>query len=318
MDTEKVTSHVVRMDDEQICRLHAILEEGGWMFSDFPHAHWQGKRDRTAVTAYRSGKVTVQGRGTADVVLYVIEPRITGVASLGYEAMASRSSAIQAPEFAENTLFTAHAGIDESGKGDYFGPLVIAAAYVTEKTEPILRKMGVRDSKTISSDAAIRSLAERIRRTVDGAFALVIVGPTAYNRMYANIGNLNRLLAWGHARALENLLEKAPECRAAISDKFGNESLIERALLEKGRTVKLTQIVKGERDLAVAAASILARDGFVRKIDALGKEIGIVLPKGAGPEVLRVGREIVRSRGSDALGPVAKLHFKTTKVICGE
>lgn len=205
-------------------------------------------------------------------------------------------------------------GIDESGKGDYFGPLVIAAVFVDATTERELALMQVRDSKKIS-DGRILELAPDIKTICP--HSLIAIGPQKYNELYSKIRNLNRLLAWGHAKALENLLEHV-SCGRAISDQFGDERLILKALQEKGRKISLEQRTKAESDLAVAAASILARAEFLIRLKRLSDEIGTVLPKGASPAVELAGKMIVKRHGQERLGTVAKLHFKTTKAVLGE
>lgn len=202
-------------------------------------------------------------------------------------------------------------GIDESGKGDYFGPLVIAAAYVNPVIERDLKLMEVRDSKRIS-DGRVLDLASDLRQVCK--HSIVAIGPQRYNELYQKIGNLNRLLAWGHARALENLLEQV-HAQQAIADQFGDERFILNALLEKGKHVQLVQRPKAEEDLAVAAASILARAEFLRRLSALSEKVGTSLPKGASPSVELAARMVVKKRGQDALRTIAKLHFKTTKAV---
>ena len=202
-------------------------------------------------------------------------------------------------------------GIDESGKGDYFGPLVIAAVLVTPADEPDLRLMQVRDSKRIS-DGRILEMAPDIRQVC--RHSVVAIGPKRYNELYEKIKNLNRLLAWGHARALENILAQT-ECTLAISDQFGDERFILNALLDKGKSIQLIQRPKAEDDLAVAAASILARAEFLTRLKKLSDEIGIVLPKGASQAVEMAARTIVRKLGRAGLEGLAKLHFKTTQAV---
>ncbi len=202
-------------------------------------------------------------------------------------------------------------GVDESGKGDFFGPLVIAACYVGP--EHVAELEGVKDSKLIT-DATALKLAGRIKATCP--HTVVAIGPTKYNELYARIKNLNRLLAWGHARAIENVLEVQP-CELVISDQFADPSGLKRALLEKGRQVNLVSRVRAESDLAVAAASILARAEFLRRLRALSDEFDMELPKGAGPKVLTAGRKFVQRHGPEALGQVAKLHFKTADKVLG-
>ena len=205
-------------------------------------------------------------------------------------------------------------GIDESGKGDYFGPLVIAAVFVTPALEQDLALMQVRDSKKIS-DGRILEMAPDIRLLCP--HSLVAIGPQRYNELYAKIKNLNRLLAWGHARALENLLQQV-DCDLAIADQFGDERLILNALQEKGKQIRLVQRTKAESDLAVAAASILARADFLQRLDRLSQELSTTLPKGASAAVELAGRMVVKKYGRDRLGSVATLHFKTTKQVLGE
>jgi ribonuclease HIII len=203
-------------------------------------------------------------------------------------------------------------GIDESGKGDYFGPLVAAGVYVQAKEVGALLQMGVRDSKRVSDGKALE-LDKRIRRTC--VHEVVAIGPERYNSLYEKIKNLNRLLAWAHARVLENLLERV-SCEYAMADKFGDERFIQNALMKKGRKISLEQRVRAEEEeIAVAAASIVARAEFLGRLQSLSAKIGVSLPKGAGPQVNEVARDIVRRLGAKSLEGVAKLHFKTTKKV---
>ena len=202
-------------------------------------------------------------------------------------------------------------GIDESGKGDYFGPLVIAAVFVDETTQGELALMQVRDSKKIS-DGRILEMAPDIKTICP--HSVIAIGPQKYNELYAKIKNLNRLLAWGHAKALENLLERV-SCERAISDQFGDERLILNALQEKGRKIVLEQRPKAESDLAVAAASILARAEFLLRLKRLSDEVGTTLPKGASPAVELAAKMIIKKHGQERLDSVAKLHFKTTQAV---
>ncbi len=212
----------------------------------------------------------------------------------------------------QSELFTAPAGrigTDESGKGDYFGPLVIAGFYLEDAQEPVLRELGVRDSKTLS-DKRCRNIAETLRAGY--SHSVVAVGPEKYNELYAKMRNLNKLLAWGHARVIENLLEQVPAVRA-VTDQFGDAKFVLNALLKKGRTIELVQRPRAEEDAAVAAASILARAEFLKRLELLGRDWGLDLPKGAGPPVDQAAAAFVKRHGAEALAKVAKTHFKTTE-----
>jgi ribonuclease HIII len=205
-------------------------------------------------------------------------------------------------------------GVDESGKGDYFGPLVAAGICVPAGGREVLAELGVRDSKMVSDRRA-----EELARAVREAYptSVVAIGPERYNALYASMRNLNRMLAWAHARVIENLLTRVPTCREAISDQFGDARVLEQALLERGRRITLVQRPQAESDPAVAAASILARAEFLGRLKSLEQRLGMPLPKGAGPPVLAAARAIVLRHGPDALGQVAKLHFRTTAQVTG-
>lgn len=202
-------------------------------------------------------------------------------------------------------------GIDESGKGDYFGPLVIAGVYTDEITGPELQYAGVTDSKKIS-DVKSHDLAILIREICP--YDIVIIENERYNDLYESIKNLNKLLAWGHARVLENLLEKV-DCDHALSDQFGRPELIQKALMTKGRQIQLEQRPKAEENIAVAAASILARDEFVSGINRLESKFGFSFPKGASSNVVKAAKDFAEQFGKESMNKVAKLHFKITKQI---
>lgn len=207
----------------------------------------------------------------------------------------------------ENALI----GVDESGKGDYFGPLVIAGVYGDKESKLALEKLGVMDSKALT-DKKIRELAIKIKGLCP--YNIVVVGNETYNSMYQKINNLNKLLAWGHARVIENLLGEV-KCDYALSDQFGNESFIKNALMEKGRAIKLEQRPRAEENVVVAAASILARDQFLAKLQEMNQNYGMVFPKGASQGTIKAAKCFAEKFGKNELEKVSKLHFKTTNNI---
>jgi ribonuclease HIII len=207
-------------------------------------------------------------------------------------------------------------GSDESGKGDYFGPLVVGAVAVTAENWRVLETLGAQDSKALS-DARAAALAADIRAGFP--HAVVTIMPRRYNELWKSMGNANRMLAWAHARAIEDIAEQGVPLDAAVADQFGDESLIADALARNGRVLRLVQMPRAERDPAVAAASIIARAEFIRRLDRLSRDAGVRLPKGASSAVDAVGRALVAQRGPDVLDEVAKRHFKTTaRVLRGK
>lgn len=307
-----VSSYTVPLSQKQIQALEKALKEQGFEFREVPYAHFGASKDKINVAVYKSGKCVVQGKGTEEFVQFLLEPRILGEARMGYEEVLN-------PEMLEPRI-----GVDESGKGDFFGPLVVAGVYVTTGAVRELKDKGIKDSKQISSDKRIGELADLIRDTKGCVVEVVPIGNEAYNRLQQTMGNVNSVLGWGHARVIENLLEKLaadpskPVVRKAIADQFGNERIIKNALMKRGREIQLVQRHKAESDLAVAAASIIAREGFVRRLRSLSKEHGVVLPKGASTAVEEAARELVAKEGREVLGKLAKLHFRTRAKVLGE
>ncbi|GAA5124861.1 ribonuclease HIII [Luteolibacter yonseiensis] len=301
-----MTTHTAPLTSAQAELLRQALIRQGFDFTEKPHALFSAKKGKLNVTVYEKGpKVLIQGKETEDFIRFTLEPEIIGEAKLGYE------------EILEPDKFEPHFGIDESGKGDYFGPLVIAGAYTDAIIARRLIDAGIMDSKRVTSAARIRKLAEIIRSTPGCATTVVAIGPERYNSMHASFRNLNRLLAWGHARAIENLAAARPDCPRTLSDQFARPEILQRALKEKNLTIQLEQRTKGESDTAVAAASILARERFIDWMDKTSAASGVRLPLGASDSVVSAARELIAKHGPDALGKVAKLHFKTTQVILG-
>jgi ribonuclease HIII len=208
-------------------------------------------------------------------------------------------------------------GTDESGKGDYFGPLVSAGAYVDEHSAKLLELEGVRDSKKLS-DRKNEELAQKVITICKDKYSVIEISPEKYNDLYDQFirekKNLNTLLAWGHAKAIEELLAKV-ECNNAIADQFADERFILSKLQEKGKKLNLIQAHKAEENIAVAAASILARARFLQKLSKLSSEYRVELPKGSSVNVINAAKSIVATHGRDALRKVAKLHFKTTNQV---
>lgn len=204
-----------------------------------------------------------------------------------------------------------HIGTDESGKGDYFGPLVAAGLFLPDEQEPVLKELGVKDSKRFS-DNRVRELAEVLRKGYK--HSLVVIGPEKYNQLYEKLRNLNRILAWAHSRAIENILEEVP-CSLVVTDQFGDRLYVLNALMKKGKNIELIQKPRAEEDLAVAGASILARAEFLRRLYFLSKEVGVDIPKGSSPMAEEAGVKLVASKGIQILDKIAKKHFKLTARI---
>lgn len=299
-----LTSYTHALTTAQANKLRTLLDEHGFEFMKKPHCLYAASKAKVNVLVYEKGpKVVVQGKETEDFVTNLLEPEVLGEAKLGYEE-------VHHPE-----MFQPHIGVDESGKGDFFGPLVIAGVYVDGDVARQLREIGAVDSKRISSDDRIAKIAAEIRKIPGLAWEVISIHPERYNELYQKFGNLNRLLAWGHAKVIENLLERLPDCPRAISDQFANPAVLQKAMQKRGRSIELVQRTKAESDPAVAAASILARDGFVSWLKSQEHRFGIDFPKGVSQNVKHSASELVKKHGEGVLLLVAKTHFRTSAEI---
>jgi ribonuclease HIII len=302
-----MNSYTHPLTTNQAAKLKVLLKELGFEFAERPYTLFFAQKNKLSVAVYEKGpKILLQGKGIEEFVQFELEPKILEEAKLGYEE-------VHSPE-----MFEPHFGIDESGKGDFFGPLVIAGVFVDRDIARKFLEAGIQDSKRIGSDARIRELAKIIRTTPGAVGDVVAIGPERYNALYEKFGNLNSLLGWGHARVIENLLARKPDCPRALSDKFADARVIERALLERGQAIRLEQRTKAESDLAVAAASILAREAFIDWLERHGKTAGVKLGRGVSAQVKEAARKLVETGGPAALRKVAKVHFRTAHEVAPE
>lgn len=291
---------VAKIDLKLAEKLKTDLIEQGFELKQPQYTLFSAQKKGVSCTLYTSGKLTVQGKDKDEFITYYLEPEILKSLTYSY------------PELGID--MTARIGIDEAGKGDFFGPLCVAGVYAAgeEKIKELIT-LGVRDSKRMT-DKIILALAKKIRAHFP--CSIVRMSPDKYNELYGQFKNLNRLLAWGHATAISDLVSETG-CKEVIIDKFGSEHLVISAVKKKGLDIHLTQRVRAEEDVVVAAASIVARAIFVEQIDRLSQEFGMTLPKGAGRAVPRAGIVFVAKYGKENLHRVAKLHFKTTDQVLG-
>lgn len=295
------------LDEAEQNRLLALISSGNYRPRQTPYSIVSAEADRCIVTLYekcRHGrrKLTVQGSGSADFVEFVLEPCVLLRAGIGYEKELH-------PE-----LFSPHAGSDESGKGDYFGPLVVCAVHVDERIIEAIDKLGVKDCKKMTNKAVLEAGAGLRRVLSPSGYHVLKLNPPSYNRLYARMRNINRILAWGHATVIEEILSKNPSCGRVVVDQFAPTRVtVDRALKERGSKAVIEQRHKAEDDMAVAAASVIAREEFIRS--AAGFPLG-----SSDPSVRSYAEEMVRANGPKWLMNNAKVHFTTTdKVLesCG-
>ncbi len=300
------TIYTIKLDGLQLEKLGERLDNDSanvWTFYDVPYSQFAYKGDDVNIVGYQSGKVVVQGKRTEDFVRDILEPEITGEARLGYD------------EVHNTEWFTLHAGCDESGKGDLFGPLVTACVVADEKMVREWLEAGVCDSKKIT-DRTILKLDKLIRKTKGVVIATAFARMAKYNHLYRKSGeNLNKLLAWYHGRCLNEALGKRP-APWGLLDQFTKEKLVDAYVSER-KDFKLVSRTKAESDPVVAAASIVARAIYVREMKRLSDELkGVlgedeILQKGASKKVLEQAKKIVAVKGPGELSGYAKMHFKT-------
>ncbi len=301
-----MNSYSCTLSPEAATRAETHLRTGPYELREVAHARIAGRREGLNLVLYKSRKLVIQGKKTREWIEFELEPNIL-----------QQLVAEKAPPSAE--MQETHIGIDESGKGDFFGPMVITAFRYTPTQLPWLKQLGVQDSKNIKSDSKIADIANKIRQKAPESIQEIALKPEVYNRGILKMNSVNRLLAWGHASVLEGLLKRFPDTQLAIADQFGPEHQIQNALQEHGRNIKLIQRHKAESDPAVAAASILARDRFVMIMEELSQLAGRPLPKGA-THVRAPAEELVKAQGPEILKKLAKTHFRTTRQVlsaCG-
>jgi ribonuclease HIII len=298
---KKLASYTVKLDDAQMEKLRAICEARSFMPFEVAYTRFAYKADHLKINlaAYTSGKVVIAGKGTEDFVTNTLEPEVTGAAKLGYD------------EVLHPDWFESHAGLDESGKGDFFGPVIAATVIADRPAIDAWIQAGVKDSKKIAESQIIK-LDQLIRETKGAVVRTCFCGMPKYNELMARPrANLNSLLAWQHATALEQAL-LAKRVPWGLLDQFTEQPLVQRELAKKKvEGFELRMRTKAEEDPVVAAASVVARAEFVRQMHALSKKFGAKLQKGAGPLVKEQANEIMVKFGARALGEFAKLHFRT-------
>ena len=291
-----LTTYTKPIGELDVQNLRKVLEAEGFSFSQKPYTYYAAKKGKVNISVYEKGpKVLVQGAGTEDFVKFTLEPKILGQAELGYED-------INHPEW-----FKPHFGIDESGKGDVLGPLVVAGVYTNADLARQLLEMGAMDSKAIKSRTKIAVLAKKIKALPALQWNVVTLAPETYNRLYAQFQNLNSLLAWGHATVIKNLKEKQPDCQAALSDQFANAQVLNTAVKRAEIEIELEQRTKAESDPAVAAASIIARDTFVTWMEEASEKWSRPFPLGAGAIVNQFITNFPEKENYHLIG---KTHFK--------
>ena len=288
------TQKITQLQAEKIKKL---LASKGASFDVIQYSVWRGKAASFQATYYTSGKFLIQGKEVDSIAKEVDE-------LLGLKSSFEQYTIIEYKE-------EKYIGTDESGKGDFFGPLVVAGVQVDNNNKQKFIDLGIKDSKKLD-DKKILILANQIK--ANSIHSVVVMTPVKYNELYNKFNNLNKLLAWGHARAIENILEKSP-CNYALADKFGDESLIKNALMQKGRNIILNQMVRAEADIAVAAASVLARAEFVKRMQDLENKYELPLSKGASTKVVEQAKDFVKTYTFERLNEVAKMHFKTIQEI---
>lgn len=302
-EPKKRTLYTIDLNPEQMQKLGTWLDKQLWASYAVDHAAFAFKGNQVNIVAYKSGKVVIQGKKTEDFVHFVLEPEITQAALMGYDE-------IHHPEWYE-----AHAGLDESGKGDFFGPVVSACVIADGDMVKQWTEKGIRDSKKITSDAAILKCEKIIRETNGVVIKTTFANMAKYNELYVKFGsNLNKLLAWFHAKSLEEAL-KERNVPWGMLDQFSKQPLVQNYL--KGSNFNLKMQTKAEADPVVAAASIIARATYLHQMEKLSQAAGEKLQKGVNAKVKEQAKMIIEKQGPDALNSFAKMHFRTAFEVLG-
>ena len=283
--------YTLKLKGDQLDKLGQALSSRGWPTREVQYARHAFDGDQVKVVAYESGKLVVQGRGTEDFVTNILEPEVTGEFLLGYEE-------VNNPEW-----FEPHAGLDESGKGDLFGPVVTACVIGDGDMVRAWMEAGIRDSKTIT-DGAILKMARQIASTKGVVIKTAFTGMLKYNELYGKFGdNLNKMLAWLHGRALNDALElRKPEW--GLLDQFTKQPLVQKYV--EGTGFDLQMRTKAEEDPVVAAASVIARATWLEQMKKLEDLAGRSIPKVRAPKPRRLPPNFSSSLGRNGWENFAK------------
>jgi ribonuclease HIII len=311
-------------------------------FRKVDHAVWQARGSDVVITWYNTNKVVVQGND-ADRWLTTVQsggkvapgqPGSGGNHELFAESATLPHNTVSSTLVTERSAAASHevasrftaalqkhpvpkalawVGSDEVGKGDYFGPLVVAAVRVERADLNWLDELGIGDSKMLSDSTMVTMMEPLLARLKVGVASL---SPSEYNAAYAERGNISRILDRLHAQAIALVMEDA-RADFALSDQYSPAAQTGQLLRRSCPGLIWVQRTKAEEDPAVAAASIVARVAFLQGIEALEREVGHPLHRGAGEPTLRCARALVHARGAGVLAHVAKMHFKTTEHVLG-
>ena len=301
--TKKKSMYNLKLTSEQVDKLGKVLHALGWSTREVKYARHAFDGDGVKVVAYESGKLVVQGKGTEDFVTHILEPKVTGEFLLGYEE-------VNNPDW-----FEPHAGLDESGKGDLFGPVVSACVIADGDMVKFWMEKGIRDSKTIT-DGAIMKMAKQIAMTQGVVIKTAFTSMVKYNELYLKFGeNLNKLLAWLHGRALNDALDLR-EPKWGLLDQFTKQPLVQKYV--EDRSFELQMRTKAESDPVVAAASIIARATWLQQMKKLEEFAGRTIPKGSGAQAKEVAGELFSRFGEAKMHEFCKMHFKTAYEAMGK
>lgn len=296
------------MDAQYLMKLNKYLSGRGFLTGEIKEIPYGvqfyvsdgEKKELIRIYQNTKGKITLDASQIkdADLKQYIQSYDTSGIAINGNQVI---NKIMLAPPLI---------GSDEAGKGDYFGPLTVAAVYADERQYKALISAGVKDSKLLS-DIKISALAKEIVR-ICPHYSVIAIGNNKFNEFYEKTKNINAVLGWTHGRAIKNILD-AVECKNVLVDKFGSTHWIENQL--KDYKLNLVQEPKGEQNLAVAAASILARSAFVESMKKLNDAYKMDFPLGASELVDQCGIEFVKKYGAAKLREIAKISFKNTDRI---
>jgi ribonuclease HIII len=289
---------VTKIETSLAQKIKTDLIEKGFTISIPPHTIFSAAKPGICINFYLSGKFTVQGKDKDDFILFYLEPEILQ----NFDYLRPKTKIVERKRI----------GCDEAGKGDFFGPLCVAAFYFDPSQTDFLLSLGVNDSKVLQ-DSKISSIAAKLKESCE--HEVICIFPKKYNELYEKFQNLNLLLGWAHVKAMTTLSERV-FCDDVLLDQFVKPPFMSNLLKKSSKNhIKLTERTKAEEDIAVACASILARDAFVKGMEKLSSEYGMVIPKGASKNVLLAGKKFLSLHGKETLSYVAKVHFKTYKEV---
>lgn len=297
-----MTNQVIQLNAKKLSEVATYYEKHK-IIRSAPGVVFAAKVTDTSITGYKSGKILFQGAGA--------EREANRWSS---ELIKPKVSAAKGDTLPPGFFQTSVIGSDETGTGDFFGPMTVAACFVSTDQIELIHELGVKDSKMLT-DPLMRKIAPDLKEVL--TYSILTLGNEKYNKVQAKGWSQGKIKALLHNQALKHVLNKMTPQKPdyILIDQFAERGIYYNHIKMEKEIIRENVLFSTKAEqlhVAVAAASILARVAFLEEMDRLSLDAGVTLPKGAGSKVDEVAAKIMLSKGEDYLSTITKKHFANT------